>query len=222
MWRMFLLERLSDDGCLIEWQHSEGLGMALRKWAWWGLIAVALLAVLALGAIRAYRRQGRADIADGQSPAPLAIRSSSFVDGGNLPRRLTCDGAGLSPDIQLPPPSADTRSFVIVVDDPDAGGFVHWLAYNIPAGTRDIPERAASEAALPHGAAEGTNSLGNVGYFGPCPPGTKPHHYVFRLYALDADLNLPAGQTKGQLAAAVKGHVLGEGKMTGLYVRGGG
>lgn len=192
----------------------------LRKWTLWVAIGVVFLALLMLGILQVHRRHGRADIADGQTLAPLGISSSSFASGDAIPRRLTCDDAGLSPEIQLPQPPAGTRSFAIVMDDPDASGFVHWLAYNLPAGTREIAEGASNRAELPHGAAEGMNSLDKIGYFGPCPPGTKPHHYVLRLYALDTDLDLPPGATKKQLAAAVKGHVLAEGQMTGHYVRG--
>jgi Raf kinase inhibitor-like YbhB/YbcL family protein len=193
--------------------------MAFRKWGWWIAIGLTLLAVLSLGAIRAYRRQARNDIAGGQAAASMTVSSSSFTSGAPIPQKFTCDGAGLSPDIQLPQAPGGTKSFVLVMDDIDASGFVHWLVYNIPSDIRDIPEGASSRGELPRGATEGTNSLGKVGYFGPCPPGTNPHHYVFRLYALDVDLNLPAGQTKQQLAAGVKGHVLAEGKMTGIYVR---
>jgi Raf kinase inhibitor-like YbhB/YbcL family protein len=195
--------------------------MTLRKRTWWLLVGVVLMAVFVLGFFfRARRRLRRSDIAYGQAAASMSIGSSSFSSGGPIPPRLTCDGAGLSPDIQLPPAPSGTKSFVLVMDDPDASGFVHWLAYNIPADTRDIAEGAASRSELPHGTAEGLNSLDKIGYFGPCPPGTKPHHYVFQLYALDVDLDLPAGQTKKQLAAAVKGHVLAKGRMTGLYSRG--
>jgi Raf kinase inhibitor-like YbhB/YbcL family protein len=194
--------------------------MARRKWSWWVAVGVAVLAVFMLGIIWVHQRQKHADIAYGQAPASMSIGSSSFVSGDSIPLRLTCDGAGLSPEIQLPPPPVGGKSFVLVMDDPDAWGFVHWLLYNIPAGIRDIAEGASSRAELPHGAAEGTNGLGNIGYFGPCPPGTKPHHYMFRLYALDVNLDLPPGETKKQLAAAVKGHVLAEGQMTGLYTRG--
>ena len=84
----------------------------------------------------------------------------------------------------------------------------------------EITEGASSQAGLPHGAVEGINSADSVGYTGPCPPGAKPHHYVFRLYALDVPLNLPSGKNKEQLAAAVKDHVLAEGQITGLYSRG--
>ena len=194
----------------------------LRKSIWWAVIVVAFLAVFSLGLIRAHQRRADADIADGQKAASITISSSNFADGDRIPKKFTCDGDGLSPDIKLPLQPAGTKGFALVMDDPDAGGFVHWLVYNIPTSTRDISEGASSRLQLPAGSEEGTNSLNKVGYFGPCPPNSKPHHYIFRLYALDVDLDLPAGQTKKQLAAAVEGHVLAEGQMTGLYTRGGG
>ena len=139
-----------------------------------------------------------------------------------MPPKLTCDGPDLSPDIQLPTPPPGTKSFAIVMDDPDAPiKFTHWLAYNIPAGTRDIAEGASSPSKrLDHGA-EGVNNFGNLGYGGPCPPVGRAHHYVLKVYALDVNPALPPGQNKQQLAAVLDGHVLAEGQITGLYARGG-
>ena len=107
------------------------------------------------------------------------------------------------------------------MDDPDAPlGFVHWLVYDIPVEAHEIAEGASSQAGLPPGAVEGINSSDTVGYTGPCPPGAKPHHYIFRLYALDVALSLPSGKNKARLAAAVKDHVIAEGQLPGLYGRG--
>jgi Raf kinase inhibitor-like YbhB/YbcL family protein len=184
-------------------------------------MVMALLAVFSLGVVCACRRQSSGDLAPGQTPASIALTSSSFRNGDRIPQKYTCDGAGLSPHIHLPTPPSGTKSFLLVMDDPDASGFVHWLVYNIPPATRDIPEGASSPSGLPAGAAEGANSMGNTGYFGPCPPAPDPHHYVLRVYALDTDLNLGAGKTKEELAAAAKGHILAEGSMTVLYTRGG-
>ena len=182
----------------------------------------ALLAVLSIGPLCSCHRHASGDLAEGQAPASVPLSSASFGNGDRIPQKFTCDGSGLSPDIQLPAPPSGTKSFLLVMDDPDASGFVHWLVYNIPPSTRDIPEGASSRGTLPSGAAEGTNSLGNTGYFGPCPPAPNSHHYVFRLYALDTDLDLGAEKTKKELATAAKGHILAEGSMTGLYTRGGG
>ncbi|HTY84934.1 MAG TPA: YbhB/YbcL family Raf kinase inhibitor-like protein [Silvibacterium sp.] len=193
--------------------------MALKTCGLRRAVCADLLAVLSLVAVCACRRSSRGDLAEGQAPASMTISSASFGNGDPIPQKLSCDGIGLSPDIQLPAPPPGTKSFLLVMDDTDAGGFVHWLLYNIPPDTRDIPEGASSRGALPAGAAEGENSLRKTGYFGPCPPPPTPHHYVFRMYELDANLDLPAGEEKRQLAAVARGHILAEGIMTGLYTR---
>lgn len=151
----------------------------------------------------------------------LSVSSASFADGGSMPAKLSCDGANLSPDIRLPAPPAGTRSFAIVVMDPDApAAFAHWLAYGIPADIRELPEGASTPTHRLEHAAEGINSFGRVGYGGPCPPSGTTHHYVFHIYALDTMLALPAGANAQQLDAAIQGHVLAEGRITGLYTRG--
>ena len=104
--------------------------------------------------------------------------------------------------------------------DPDAVfDFTHWIAFNIPPGERPLAEGASTQAALPQGASEGTNDFGRPGYGGPCPPGNRPHRYVFRLYALDVRLALPEGANRKQLESAMRGHVLAEGEITGSYRR---
>jgi Raf kinase inhibitor-like YbhB/YbcL family protein len=195
--------------------------MAFNKWTRRIALCVAILALILVGALLFIWRHGRADIAQGQTRGTLTVEASSFMSGSNIPTRFTCDGAGMSPEIHWPSPPAGTRSVAIVMDDPDAPfGFVHWLVYDIPIKAHEITEGASSQAALPAGAVEGINSSSSIGYTGPCPPGAKPHHYVFRLYALDVPLDLPSGKNKEQLAAAVKDHVLAEGQLTGLYSRG--
>ena len=195
--------------------------MVFGKWTRRIALCLVILVLMLVSALFLLRRHGRADIAQGQTQRSIVLESSSFSSGSNIPPRLTCDGAGLSPEIHWPSPPSGTRSLAIVMDDPDAPlGFVHWLVYDIPVEAHEIAEGASSQAALPHGAVEGLNSSSSVGYTGPCPPGAKPHHYVFRLYALDVPLGLPSGKTKEQLAAAVKDHVLAEGQLTGLYARG--
>ncbi|GLQ94054.1 YbhB/YbcL family Raf kinase inhibitor-like protein [Dyella acidisoli] len=153
----------------------------------------------------------------------LQVSSSSFADGGKIPSTFTCDGANLSPEIQFPSPPAGTKSFALVMDDPDAPtAFTHWLAYGIPADTRELPEGASTPSKRLEHAVEGINSFGRTGYGGPCPPEGQAHHYVFRIYALDAMPSLPVGASTDQVNAAIQGHILAEGRMTGLYARGGG
>jgi Raf kinase inhibitor-like YbhB/YbcL family protein len=176
--------------------------------------------LLFIGAACAHQAGGQPDVAGGAPVAPLHVASGSFKDGENMPRKLTCDGPDISPDLQLPAPPAGTKSFAIVMDDPDAPQpFTHWIAYDIPADTHEVMEGTSAHNKRFEHAVEGVNSFGDIGYGGPCPPSGSPHHYVFRIYALDVSLGLPAGQTREQLAAAVHGHVLAEGRITGLYGR---
>ena len=155
-----------------------------------------------------------------QSAVALSISSTSFMDGGTMPAKLSCDGANLSPDIRLPTPPTGTRSFALVMMDPDAPApFTHWLAYGIPADTRELPEGASTSSQRLQHAAEGINSFGRIGYGGPCPPSGTTHHYVFHIYALDNVPALPSGATTQQVNAALQGHVLAEGRLTGLYTR---
>lgn len=157
------------------------------------------------------------------SPRPaLQVSSSSFADGGKMPSTFTCDGANLSPEIQFPSPPTGTKSFAVVMDDPDAPtAFTHWLAYGIPADTRELPEGASTPAKRLEHAVEGINSFGRTGYGGPCPPEGQAHHYVFRIYALDVMPSLPVGASADQVNAAIQGHIVAEGRITGLYARSG-
>jgi Raf kinase inhibitor-like YbhB/YbcL family protein len=196
--------------------------MRASKWLLRSAIGVAVLVIFVAGYVWVLRRQNRADIADGQMPGTLELSSLSVPNGEEMPRRLTCDGANLSPELHWPSIPAGAKSLALVMDDADAPlGFVHWLLYDIPPGTLHIEEGASPQGGLPPGAAEGANSSGANGYYGPCPPGAKPHQYVFKLYALDINPSLPPGKNKKELAAAVKGHILAEGQTTGLYARGG-
>ena len=155
-------------------------------------------------------------------PSSLQVASSSFADDSKMPAKLGCEGANLSPEIHLAATPAGTRSLAIVLDDPDAPvAFAHWLAYDIPADTRELPEGAATLSQRLEHAVEGTNSFGRIGYGGPCPPPGTTHHYVLHVYALDSQLALPAGANVQQLNAAIQNHVLAEGRITGAYTRSG-
>lgn len=150
----------------------------------------------------------------------MNLTSTSF-QGDRIPAKFTCNGAGISPQLAWTAPPAWTVSLALIVTDPDAPGrtFVHWVLYDLPAGTRSLPEAPPSQGELPDGSLQGRNDFGNLGYGGPCPPGQSPHHYVFTLYALDAKLNLPVGATRAQVEAAMQGHILARGELIGLYQR---
>jgi len=131
--------------------------------------------------------------------------------------RLTCDGADRSPQMHWPAPPAGTRSFAIVVDDPDAPtAFTHWLAYGLSADTRELSEGASTPSHRLAHAAEGINSFGQAGYGGPCPPKGR-HRYFFKLYALDVELPDLHEPDKAALLKAMEGHVVAQAELIGTY-----
>jgi len=150
-----------------------------------------------------------------EAPSVLSIRSPAFKAGGPIPVRFTCDGANVSPALAWTAPPKRTRSFALLVDDPDAprGTFTHWIAWGIGPSARGL-----GQGKTPQG--EGLNDAGRVGYLGPCPPpGDGPHRYRFRLHALDTVLKLQRGASKQAFKAALRGHVLAVGQLVGTYER---
>jgi len=152
--------------------------------------------------------------------ATLALSSTSFQSGGKIPSQHTCDGADASPQLSWPAPPASTKSLALIMSDPDAPGgtFVHWVLYDIPASTRELPAGVAKHGQLYDNSRQGKNDFGKTGYGGPCPP-SGTHHYVFTLYALDTTLGLQPGATRSQIESAIKGHILARGELVGLYSR---
>jgi hypothetical protein len=151
----------------------------------------------------------------------LAVKSAAFGEGAAIPKSYTCDGADQSPavsiDAQMP---AGTQSWALIVDDPDApnGTFTHWVIWNLPPRLRSIPENVPRDILkLPDGSMQGKNDFGNVGWNGPCPPKGKPHHYRFRVFALDGKLALPPRSSAGDLERAAQGHIVGQGTLTGTF-----
>jgi Raf kinase inhibitor-like YbhB/YbcL family protein len=147
-----------------------------------------------------------------------------FADRGAIPKQYTCEGADISPPLNWSNAPQGTKSFVLIVDDPDAPDprapkmtWVHWVVLNIPSDTHGLPEGAAARG-MPVGAAQGLNDWKRAAYGGPCPPiGT--HRYFHKLYALDTVLSLKS-PTKAQLLDAMKGHVLAETQLVGTYQKG--
>jgi len=148
----------------------------------------------------------------------LSITSTAFKQGERIPSKYTCDGSGVSPGLEWSDVPEGTRSFTIIADDPDApvGTWIHWVLYNVPAETRALPEAVPTDASLPDASRQGKNSWGRLGYGGPCPPGGT-HRYYFKLYALDTVLELPTGVSENDLLKAMKGHILSEAELMGLY-----
>src|ERR1035437_638288 len=151
----------------------------------------------------------------------MHLASTSFQDGSQIPAKYTYSGEDFSPQLDWNAPPARTASLALIVTDPDAPGrtFTHWVLYNLPAGTRTLSEGVPGADQLWDGAFQGRNDFGEIGYRGPGPPPGSPHHYVFPLYALDVKLNLPVGEKRAQVEAAMQGHILASGRLVGLFQR---
>ena len=156
---------------------------------------------------------------------PLTIRSSVFKQGSPIPRRHTCDDEDLSPPLEWSGAPERTRSFALIVDDPDAPDpaapkrvYVHWVLYDLPATLTSIQEDGERDA-LKAGARQGKNDWSRTGYGGPCPPIGR-HRYFFKLYALDAMLGDLGTPTKKDLEKAMQGHIVAQAELMGTYQRG--
>jgi Raf kinase inhibitor-like YbhB/YbcL family protein len=151
----------------------------------------------------------------------IELSSTAFPQGATIPKQYTGDGADQSPPLAWTDPPAGSQCLALICDDPDAprGTWVHWVLFNLPARTPGLEEAVPTTATLADGAKQGKNDFGNLGYGGPAPPKGKPHRYFFKLYALDAAVDLPSGATKAQLVDAMKGHILAQAELMGIYGR---
>ncbi|HYV93594.1 MAG TPA: YbhB/YbcL family Raf kinase inhibitor-like protein [Chitinophagales bacterium] len=142
----------------------------------------------------------------------LTVSSTAFQNNGMIPSKFTCDGANINPPLKIAGLPADAKSMAIILDDPDApnGTFVHWVIWNIK------PMDMIAENSAP--GVQGKNGTGKMGYFGPCPP-TGTHHYHFKVYALDATLDLQEGADKKALETAMSTHIVGYGELIGTYAK---
>lgn len=151
----------------------------------------------------------------------FTLSSTAFPPGGEIPSKYTCSGADVSPALSWNDPPAGTQSFALIADDPDApvGTWVHWVAYDLPASARQLPEGLPKTEAIAGGGVQGQNDFRKTGYGGPCPPPGKPHRYYFKLYALDSKLNLKPAATKKMVEAAMEGHILAQAEVMGRFQR---
>ena len=152
-------------------------------------------------------------ILDMDAGSSISVTSSAFQSGGEIPAKFTCNGTNVSPELKINGVPSEAKSLVLIVDDPDAprGLFTHWIAWNIDPKTTDIAENSALS-----GAVQGTNDFGKTKYGGPCPP-SGTHRYFFKVFALDAKLELKPSARRAELDAAMKGHVLAQGELMGRY-----
>jgi Raf kinase inhibitor-like YbhB/YbcL family protein len=149
----------------------------------------------------------------------MQLMSSAFQQGAEIPAYHSGDGDDVSPELSWKDAPASTKSFVLVVHDPDAprpGGFTHWLVYNIPQQTGHIDENVPQQEKVAGLGFQGKNDAGELGYIGPAPPSGE-HRYFFRLFALDKMLDLAPGATHKQVSAAIKGHILAQVELMGTY-----
>jgi Raf kinase inhibitor-like YbhB/YbcL family protein len=151
----------------------------------------------------------------------LTIQSPAFSANGPIPVAYTCSGDNRSPTLAWTGVPAATQTLALIVRDPDApmGSYVHWVIYNMPASLSGLPAGLPTTTTLDNGAVQGVNGRGTSGYHGPCPPPGPAHHYHFRLYALDAKLNLAAGANAVEVEQALKGHVLASADLVGTFAR---
>jgi hypothetical protein len=152
-------------------------------------------------------------VAKSQTKSDFKLRSSVFQEGNAIPGKYTCDGANISPPLSWSGAPKNTKSFALIMDDPDANSWVHWVVLNIPDTVTGLKERNdVSEIK----AVNGLNSWQDEGYRGPCPP-NGIHRYTFKLYALDKILDQKGAMTKPQLLNAMKDHILGTATLTGTF-----
>jgi hypothetical protein len=157
--------------------------------------------------------------------APITVTSTAFDQGQPIPIKHTRDGEDVSPALSWNGVPSGAKELVLICDDPNAPGpqpWVHWVIYKIPGDADGLPESVPGSEVpgVPKGALQGENSWGRMGYNGPQPPrGDGPHHYFFKLYALDAPLDLKPGLDKDALLKAMEGHVIGQGELVGTYER---
>lgn len=158
----------------------------------------------------------------------ITLTSTAFSQGEAIPRQYTGDGDDVSVPLSWTGVPHGTKQLALICDDPDAPTdepWVHWLLYNIPPDVTSLPEGVppAERPNQPQGAAQGQNSWPSgrtIGYRGPAPPpGHGVHHYHFKLYALDAELNLEPGLSKSALLKALQGHIVAQGELVGTYER---
>jgi Raf kinase inhibitor-like YbhB/YbcL family protein len=156
---------------------------------------------------------GKKDQLEPMGQDTIKITSSAFSAGGTIPSKYACDGEDVNPPLQISAVPTDAKSLSLIVDDPDApmGTWNHWLIWNIDPNITEIKENS-----IPKGGVFGTNDFGKLEYGGPCPP-SGTHRYFFRLYALDAKLDLSEGAKRAELESAMKNHIIAQGQLMGKY-----
>jgi Raf kinase inhibitor-like YbhB/YbcL family protein len=149
----------------------------------------------------------------------MTVTSKSISEGKTVPKNNTVDGKDISPDLSWTKPPAQAKALAVTCEDPDAPGgtWFHWILFNLPPQATSLKENMAKEPTLPDGSLQGKNDFGKVGYNGPAPPKGEQHRYYYKVFALDSKLTLRPMINKKQFYEAISGHVVGRGKLTGVY-----
>src|SRR5260370_42126559 len=148
---------------------------------------------------------------------PFQIATSAFYAGETIPKKFTCDGPDVSPQMSWKEAPVGTHSFALIMDDPDApvGTWVHWVLYNVSANMTELPEGVEKQGQLASGALQGRNDFHKTGYGGPRPPTRKPHRHFFKLYPLHTQVNLKVVATKPELEPVMQRHIIVETELMG-------
>lgn len=190
----------------------------------WFYVIIAVAAFFAAGAM--FQRLHKAGPIMGRNQSEpllgnksMKIQSPAFSDNGVIPSKYTCDGDNANPPLVISGVPTEAKSLALIMEDPDVpkslrsdGMFDHWVVWNIPPGTTQIPENTAAPGV------QGNNGSGKPGYTGPCPP-DREHRYFFKLYALDRELSLAPGSTKAQLEMAINDYTIARAELMGKYDR---
>jgi Raf kinase inhibitor-like YbhB/YbcL family protein len=151
----------------------------------------------------------------------MRLTSSSFEPGGPIPSLFTCEGQDVSPEFDWADAPRETKSFALIIHDPDApirNGFTHWVLYNIPSHIHHIGANQPRTPKIAGLGIQGKNDAGKIGYMGPCPP-SGIHRYFVRLFALRTELGLGPGATRDELEDAIEGHAIEEAELMGTYTK---
>ena len=182
------------------------------------ILLVTCAAAMVIGAAPS-EPEKTSEVVTGNTGGKFTVASKDFADGAKIPVEHTCDGADRSPALSWSGAPEESKAFAIVMEDPDAKGFTHWTAWNIPQGARALDRGVPVKADLGDGTIQGKNDFGRVGYAGPCPPKGPAHQYVIRVFALDGPVEIDDGAAPDDIIKAVKKKSLADAKLKGTYQR---
>jgi hypothetical protein len=151
----------------------------------------------------------------------MRLTSSAFGQQERIPTRYTCEGENISPELQWEEAPPRTKTFTLILHDPDAprmNGFTHWMLYNIPSGITHLPENVPEGPRVSGLGLQGKNDAGKIGYIGPCPP-SGSHRYFLRLFALSIELDLDPAASAQELQTALHDHIIEQAELMGTYAK---